>query len=62
MTEDNFKKLNITTLRSKSKEDLVCIIWDQYRTIDSIIEALGYIEEDIEKIKRGDANFVHDNP
>ena len=55
-------QLNITTLRSKTKEELVCCIEDMYRQFDDIYEALENVESDICMIKEGEARHVHDNP
>lgn len=62
MTKEVFKKYNVTTLRSKSKEDLICHIEDLYRERASFLEAISYIEKDIELIKCGESHRVHDNP
>lgn len=59
---DLLKRLNVTTLRSKSKEDLVNTVLDLYREIDQIIDAMGCIQSDIELLCKGEAYRVHDNP
>lgn len=58
----NIPHFNRTSLKTKPKEHLIDIIHDLYREMDSVLEALGCIEEDIEKIKEGNAYLVHDNP
>lgn len=55
-------RLNQTTLRTKSKDQLIVLIQDLYREIDSIVEAIGYIQSDLSLIQEGDAYRVHDNP
>lgn len=55
-------RLNQTTLRTKSKDQLIVLIQDLYREIDSIVEAIGYIHSDLSLIQEGDAYRVHDNP
>lgn len=55
-------RFNKSHLKLQTKEWLITVILDQYREIDSILEALNYIETDIEKIKNGQAHLVHDNP
>jgi hypothetical protein len=60
--KDLKERLNITTLRSKNKEELIEMILNHYREFDSILDALEYVQSDIELIKVGDAWHVHDNP
>lgn len=55
-------RLNQTILRTKSKDQLIVLIQDLYREIDSIVEAIGYIHSDLSLIQEGDAYRVHDNP
>lgn len=49
-------------MRTKSKDQLIVLIQDLYREIDSIVEAIGYIQSDLSLIQEGDAYRVHDNP
>ena len=56
------KRLNATALRGKPKVELVKMVEDLYQQIDNILEAIGYIETDIELIKNGDSHNVHDWP
>lgn len=54
--------LNERQLQSKNKDDLIEYILHLQWGIGHIAEALVYIEQDLEKIRIGDALHVHDNP